>query len=120
MASLLVVDDDPLICESLSMLLSMKGYQVNAAANGLEALQLLRTCESPPRMIVLDLMMPVMDGLEFRRHQLADPGLADIPVIIVTAKTNLEGLEEAKAVKVIRKPYRPIDLLAIIEAHCGR
>ena len=80
----LVVEDDPAICSALSEALREEGFDVLSAANGLAALDQLRA-GPPPSAIVLDLMMPVMDGWDFRSVQLQDPGLRDIPVVVVTA-----------------------------------
>ena len=80
----LVVDDDPAICSALSEALQGEGFEVASATNGHAALEHLRAGPAPAA-IVLDLMMPVMDGWDFRHLQLQDPGLRDIPVVIVTA-----------------------------------
>jgi CheY-like chemotaxis protein len=82
--TILVVDDDSSIRDALTELLETEGYAVAAAANGYAALRRLRA-GLRPRMIFLDLMMPVMDGWDFRTEQLRDPDLRDIPVIIITA-----------------------------------
>ena len=79
----LVVDDDGDIRETLTEVLSVAGFRVSAAANGLEALDLLRA--APCDLVVLDLMMPVMSGWEFRDEQLRDPAIAHVPVIVVSA-----------------------------------
>ena len=68
----------------MAQLLSLEGFQTAAVANGQEALDYLRQ-ENAPNLILLDLMMPVMDGWEFRRRQRADPGIADIPVVVLSA-----------------------------------
>ena len=80
----LVVEDDPDIRILERMVLEGSGYNVNTATNGREALQRLAT-EDPPCVIVLDLMMPVMDGLAFLAQRREDPALQDIPVICVSA-----------------------------------
>jgi CheY-like chemotaxis protein len=80
----LVVDDDVGTREALSDLLHDRGYLVISAADGREARNYLRN-SPPPGIIILDLMMPVMDGWEFLEHQARDPALFDIPVIVVTA-----------------------------------
>jgi CheY-like chemotaxis protein len=80
----LIVDDDASVAESLSDFLDGAGYAAVTAEHGLAALELLRG-GLRPCAILLDLMMPVMNGWDFRRHQLADPELRDIPVIVVTA-----------------------------------
>src|SRR3982074_3818832 len=82
--NILVVEDDPDIRAALTQILSDDGYAVATAANGQEAIDHLRRT-SPPALILLDLMMPVMDGWQFRSHQKQDPALKSIPVVIVTA-----------------------------------
>src|SRR5438105_3128734 len=85
---ILVVEDDPMIREVLAGLLVDEGYEVDEAAHGLEGLERLRACR--PDLIVLDLMMPVMDGWNFRdrQRQLAD--CADVPVVVLSAVRDLE------------------------------
>src|SRR5206468_2477028 len=79
----LVVEDDEAVRAMMRSALAEAGYRVQAAANGQGALAVLRVRR--PDAIVLDLMMPVMDGWAFRDEQLAVPGLRDIPVVVVTA-----------------------------------
>src|SRR3954470_12387725 len=85
----LVVDDDPDIRESVRLVLEDEGYEVEEAADGAAALALLRAATTRPDVILLDLMMPVMNGWQFRAAQLADDDLADIPVIVLSADSNL-------------------------------
>jgi len=87
---ILVVDDDRDIRDSLVEVLGEHGYPVIGAGNGVEALEILRTSAPPPSLILLDLMMPVMDGREFRERQLENPALADIPVIVISAYNDVE------------------------------
>src|SRR5512138_2541112 len=82
--TVLVVDDDESVRESLALALELEGYMVLRAAHGIDALLVLRTGIRPD-VILLDLEMPVMPGWEFRERQLADPALADIPVVIVSS-----------------------------------
>jgi CheY-like chemotaxis protein len=84
MAVALVVDDDVHIRESLSEYLQEEGFDVRSASHGLEALEVARRGPRPD-VIVLDLLMPVMDGWDFRAAQLASPDLADIPVVVISA-----------------------------------
>lgn len=83
--SILIVEDDEGVQEALAHVLREEGYEVEIAADGTQALQRLRS-GPPPSLILLDLMMPQMDGIEFRSHQLADSRLASIPVIVVSAR----------------------------------
>jgi CheY-like chemotaxis protein len=84
MATILIVDDDPDVCGLLETYLGLEGFDVLTACNGSDALRQLR--ESSPALILLDLMMPVMDGVEFRRQQQGEPRLRDIPVVCLSAR----------------------------------
>jgi CheY-like chemotaxis protein len=106
----LVVDDDQDIRDALCELLVDEGYQAVAAANGVEALTYLRSRE-PPCVILLDLMMPIMDGWEFRRQQQSDPKLAAIPVVAITAA----GEHRASTIVVDRVLPKPLQLDRVLE-----
>jgi CheY-like chemotaxis protein len=112
----LVVDDDGDIRDTLAELLESEGYEVAVAAHGEEALAYLRSAPAP-RLILLDLMMPVMNGFEFRAEQLRDARLAAIPVVVITAgrPSNASSLN-AKA--VLTKPLGMFELLALVSDHC--
>ena len=118
--SILVVEDDQAIAESLKELLELEGYRVKWAANGRKALDLLRKATSYPNLIVLDLMMPQMDGYQFRAEQEMDPKLSLIPVVLMTA----DGHIEAKTYKIGAKAYlnKPLDIdqvLAAVRNNCS-
>jgi CheY-like chemotaxis protein len=113
---ILVIDDDPDICESLGELLADHGHRVESAANGLEALELL-TGGTPPCMILLDLMMPVMNGWQFVDAKAADPTLAPIPLCLITAAGITQELP-GDAVCVWRKPFKVEELLRVVATHC--
>lgn len=83
-ARILVVEDDPSIRETIVELLQEDGYAVDSASNGAEALERLAG-DAAPSLILLDLMMPVMDGWTFRSAQRRDPRLAEIPVLVISA-----------------------------------
>jgi CheY-like chemotaxis protein len=104
----LVVDDDFSAREVLTELLRDRGYSVISAADGREALNYLQDA-SPPGIIVLDLMMPVMNGWEFLQHQSHDPALRDIPVIVTTATPPRHSLR----VKAVLQ--KPIQFEALVE-----
>jgi CheY-like chemotaxis protein len=116
---ILVVDDDETIRESLIDLLEQSGYQAIGAVHGGEALEKLKSLPHPPCVIVLDLMMPVMDGASFRERQLQDPALSAIPVVLVSAYRDLSRhAQELRAAAHLPKPLKVADLLKVIEAHC--
>jgi CheY-like chemotaxis protein len=109
----MVVDDDEDILESYAVLLESFGYQVLTATNGEVALQRLR--DGPhPALILLDLMMPVMNGWVFREKLLADPALSSIPVIIFSG--DHRALHEAPPPAVEAVFQKPVDLDVFIEA----
>ena len=95
----LVVDDDELVRDALSFALELEGYVTVRAADGIDALLALRT-GARPDVILLDLEMPLMPGWEFRERQLADPALADIPVVVVSS-----SLRQVSADRCLRKPF---------------
>jgi len=109
----LVVEDDADIRDALRTLLEEVGCEVSTANNGSEALDALHGRERP-QLIVLDLMMPVMDGWTFLERRREDAGLASIPVVVTTAAHNATaGGVEA----VLRKPYDLEDLAALVRRH---
>ena len=107
----LVVDDDLGTREALTDLLQDRGYSVISAADGREALNYLRN-SSPPGIVILDLMMPVMDGWEFLKYRSHDPALLAVPIIVVTATPPRHPLP-AKA--VLQKPIQFESLVEMIE-----
>jgi CheY-like chemotaxis protein len=113
---ILVVDDDRDIRESLCELLEDEGHRTIGAANGKEALEILRS-GGLPCVILLDIMMPVMDGPTFRAAQLSDPGLRAIPVAIITAggKDAANGLD---AQALLLKPLLLEDVLDVVGRFC--
>jgi CheY-like chemotaxis protein len=115
----LVVDDDRDIRDSLIEALEDHGYSALGAGNGVEAIDVLRAQAQPPCVILLDLMMPVMDGREFREEQLKHPTWAGIPVIVVSAYGDVEAQARELAVDFLRKPLATRPLLAAIERRCG-
>jgi CheY-like chemotaxis protein len=114
-ALILVVEDDRDIRESLVEVLEDAGYRVTAAADGRQALEVLEAAPEKPRLILLDLMMPVMNGFQFREAQLARPGLAMIPVLVITADANAKA-GTLKAAGLLQKPVKIQPLLDRIEA----
>ena len=113
--SILLVEDDFDVREALVETLRDRGYLVESASDGEQALQFLRT-GARPGVILLDLMMPRMSGSEFRMAQLLDPTLSGLPVVLLSADGRME--EKAVALKVqgaIRKPIDLDELFSVIE-----
>ena len=113
----LIVEDDADLREMMAQLLSLEGFQAATVANGSEALQYLHNGHVKPDVILLDLMMPVMDGWEFRRKQQADPAFADVPVIVLSA------LDQSRAADVHAEAFlkKPLDfdrLLQLVRQYC--
>jgi CheY-like chemotaxis protein len=116
----LVVDDDDAIRMAVSQALREEGYEVATASNGRQALDWLHQCHRPPCVILLDLMMPVMDGLAFREEQLRDPVLAGVPVVVLTADGRAAQRPAIRDVtRRLAKPIRLGALLDVIASYCG-
>jgi CheY-like chemotaxis protein len=109
---ILIVDDDLDIRELLAEALEGLGFTAVAAANGLEAARLIRSMETPPSLILLDLMMPIMDGYEFLQERSNDPLLAAIPVAIITAGHGVDPDRLGSGTPIIPKP---IDLPLLVD-----
>ena len=118
---ILIVEDDKDVRDSVAALLDALGFETRAAGDGREALQLLRATVPRPCLVLLDLAMPVMNGEEFLRHQAADAALADIPVILVSANTDL--VEKAASLNVAGALHKPVSLGALdatLARYCAR
>lgn len=112
---ILVVDDDPAILDVIVQVLNFEGHHAEGCRNGQEALDILR--EATPRLILLDLWMPKMNGWEFRHQQLETPEVADIPVVLLSAGGNLpQHAEDLHAAAIIPKPFDLGQLLTTVEA----
>lgn len=112
----LVVDDDHDIRDAVAELLRDERYVVSTASNGAEALAVLRAVR--PRLILLDLNMPTMNGAQFRAAQQNDPTIAAIPTVILTAIDRIdETTAELAAADAIAKPIKLPHLLAVVERH---
>jgi CheY-like chemotaxis protein len=115
---ILLVEDDFMLRGSLAAVLDAEGYRVESAANALDALARL-TRPPKPSLILLDIMLPYMDGLEFRALQRAQPNMADIPVIVITAVgVRPEVAAELDLQLSFFKPLERPRLLDAIRRHC--
>jgi CheY-like chemotaxis protein len=115
---ILIVEDDVAVREALATFLEVEGYEVLEAGDGEEALRHLRA-PSPVGLILLDLMMPVMNGWQFREQQLKDPAIAAIPVLVVTADDGAaKKAADVGAVGFMRKPIEFDELLEHVARFC--
>jgi CheY-like chemotaxis protein len=116
--TILVVDDDPDVRDAISNVLADEGYQVTSAGNGREALERLHQ-QIRPSLILLDMVMPDMDGWRFKMELKKEPELAAIPVVILSAHGNVRDAALALgAADYLRKPLRMESLLEIAERYC--
>ncbi|WP_437612086.1 response regulator [Sorangium sp. So ce834] len=109
--TILVIEDDQGVSDALVGVLSDEGYEVMTARNGAEALARLRDAPAPA-LIVLDLMMPMLDGYAFRAEQLRVPSIADVPVVVLTAGAAPRAAELGP-VDILKKP---VNLAALLDA----
>ena len=118
--AVLLIEDDAAVINSLGEGLREEGLEVAAAQNGRDALDMLRD-GLRPSFIVLDLMMPVMDGWDFRHEQLLDPALSEIPVVVITATGFSANTIRAQLgrVHVLPKPVPYLALLALVRRRTG-
>ncbi len=116
----LIVDDDPDIREILTMTLEAHGYDVVAATDGADALAKLRGAASPrPCLILLDLMMPGMNGIQFHAEQMHDPALAEIPVVVLSGDFRAAERVTGMGLDMLMKPV-PLDaLLTTVHRFCS-
>ena len=118
--TVLVVEDDPDVREAIAEVLADSRYVTLHAANGAEALQRLRAASVRPCLILLDMMMPTMDGWQFRIEQQRDPAVKDIPVVVLSA--HADGGETAAkmaAAEYLSKPVALERLLHVVERFCA-
>jgi two-component system, OmpR family, alkaline phosphatase synthesis response regulator PhoP len=114
---ILVVDDEPDIVETLSFRLEQEGYEVITAADGLEALDKAR--KESPDLLILDIMMPKLDGFQVSRMLKFDERYHDIPIIMLTAKTQEHDVDTGMttgADEYIKKPFDAKELIDLIKA----
>ena len=107
------IEDEPEMIDLVRLILGRKGFELIGAIGGMEGLEKMR--ETKPDLVLLDLMMPDMDGWEVYQQMKADDDLKDIPVIVVTAKAQsidkVLGLHIAKVDDYVTKPFGPQELL---------
>jgi DNA-binding response OmpR family regulator len=117
-AKILTVDDEPSITKLVSATLMARGYEVITASSGPEAIA--AATAQKPALIILDIMMPGMDGKEVHRRLAADPTTAKIPILFLSAVGDFEGqlteLESGGFVDFITKPFAPADLAERVQA----
>ena len=118
---ILCIEDEPEMIDLIRLILGRRGFEVVGAAGGKEGLEKMR--ENTPDLVLLDLMMPDMDGWEVYQQMKADEKTKDIPVIVVTAKAQsidkVLGLHIAKVDDYIAKPFSPQDLLSSVDKVFG-
>jgi CheY-like chemotaxis protein len=118
MTTLVVVDDESLVTEILTFLLGNEGYVVHTASNGREALEV--TARVRPDLIVTDLMMPVMSGVEFARSLRAGDAFRSVPIILCSAVPDaVAPADRPLFAAVLQKPYAPARLFGVIAEHVG-
>ena len=118
MADILLIEDDDDLRQDLAFLIRQRGFRVTTASNGQDALDKLRDSD-PPCLILLDLMMPVMDGWTLRGQLLRNPALAGVPVVVLSGRADLD--RDAHALRAVAWLSKPIDLTrlyALVTAHC--
>ena len=118
---ILCIEDEPEMIDLIRLILGRRGFEVVGAAGGKEGLEKMR--DNTPDLVLLDLMMPDMDGWEVYQQMKADEKTKDIPVIVVTAKAQsidkVLGLHIAKVDDYIAKPFSPQDLLSSVDKVFG-
>ena len=113
----LVVDDDPDILDAICDILEGEGYRVARARHGLEAL--LRVEAERPALILLDLMMPVMDGVAFSHELRLRPAVRDVPIVVISADGNRQRAASVGATGYLAKPFDIDSLLAHVSGIAG-
>jgi CheY-like chemotaxis protein len=118
--TILIVDDESGVRSALAELLKDEGYQVAVVRNGQEAIDYLDQSATVPCLILLDLIMPEMTGVQFRTHQQSNSALASIPVVAMSASLYLaQAVEVLGVTEYLHKPFDIDALLSIVTRHCG-
>lgn len=119
--TVLIVEDEKLIIVSTQMVLEAAGFRVESAVNGEDGIAKAKGIR--PALILLDIMMPGIDGWETLTRLKRDPETSHIPVIIFTAREHVRGHQkstEMGAADYFRKPFEPDELIELVEKHCGQ
>jgi DNA-binding response OmpR family regulator len=119
--TVLIIEDEKLIIVSTQMVLEAAGFRVESATNGEDGIAKART--QSPDLILLDIMMPGIDGWETLTRLKRDPATTGIPVIIFTAREHARGHQksaEMGAADYFRKPFEPDELIELVEKHVGQ
>jgi CheY-like chemotaxis protein len=117
MPCVLLVDDDDRVRRMMGLLLKSHGYDIEEAVNGEEGLTRMR--QRRPCLVLLDIQMPLVNGFEFRRRQLEDPALADVPVICITGLFDPLDVRQQLGIPCLPKPVDFPSVLLEVEAACG-
>lgn len=121
--SILVIEDDKDIRETIAQVLEIEGYPVSSASNGAEAVKVLEKLPKPC-LILLDLMMPIMNGWQFMEKQKDDTAFASLPVVVVSALPANAAFADVKAVEgavgYIKKPISLTALMEVVQQYCGQ
>lgn len=115
--NVLVIDDDPAIRQTIQDVLEIYGYEVNTASDGLEGIEKLSEMKDIPCVILLDLMMPGMNGWGFLDFQRSNPSYAGVPVIICSAYA--ESAKSVRAHDILVKPVQLESLVGAVKAFCA-
>lgn len=118
--TVLIIEDEKLIIVSTQMVLEAAGFRVESATNGEDGIAKARSLS--PDLILLDIMMPGIDGWETLTRLKRDPETASIPVIIFTAREHARGHQKSSemgAADYFRKPFEPDELIELVEKHVG-
>ncbi len=108
----LLVEDDADISEAVEAILREENFNIKCVSNGKEALDFLQSTEKNPSLILLDIMMPIMNGYEFRELQLQDAKISNIPTIILSAAGRQNDIDKLNFQECLKKP---LDLETLIE-----
>lgn len=119
--TVLIIEDEKLIIVSTQMVLEAAGFRVESAVNGEEGISKAKSIK--PDLILLDIMMPGIDGWETLTRLKRDPECSNVPVIIFTAREHARGHQkstEMGAADYFRKPFEPDELIELVEKHVGQ